>query len=211
MLNVLTAVSGSTGLLFVVANVLAGQTGLPLPAVPTLIIAGALAANHCGWGAEVFVGATPACLLADSGWYLFGRKCGGRFMSLFPSAFATRQLREGGSRPPLVRWCTKTFLVAKCIPGLAIFTSPLAGVSRMSFLPFLLLSAAGAALWVGACLIAGVVFHQQIDALLPLIIRYGGWGSCVVAVLLTGYMAVTWIERRRLCRSKSAPTEMMRR
>lgn len=201
MLNILTSVGGSTGLVFVVANVLAGQTGLPLSAVPTLILAGALAANRSGWGAEVFVGATLACLLVDSGWYLFGRKCGGRFMSLFPQAFATRQLRQVGSRPPLER-CTKTFLVSKCIPGLAIFTSPLAGVSRMSFLPFLLLSAAGAALWVGACLIAGVVFHQQIDALLPLITRYGGWGSCVVAVLLTGYMAVTWIERRRLCRSK---------
>ena len=187
MVNVLTAVTGSTGLVIVVANVLAGQTGLPLPAVPSLIIAGALAANHHGWGAEVFVGAILACLLADSGWYLFGRKYGGRFILLFPPAFATRH--------------TKTFVVAKCIPGLAILTSPQAGVSRMSFLLFLRVSAAGAALWVGACLIAGVLLHQQINDLLPQISRYGEWGICVVAVLLTGYMAVTWFERRRLCRS----------
>jgi membrane protein DedA with SNARE-associated domain len=197
MVNVLTAVTGSTGLVFVVANVLAGQTGLPLPAVPSLIIAGALAANHYGWGAEVFVGAILACLLADSGWYLFGRKYGGRFMLRFLPAFATRQLREGGSRLPLERWRTKTFLVAKCIPGLAIVTSPLAGASRMSFLLFLWISAAGAALWVGACLLAGVLLHRQISDLLPRISRYGEWGICVVAVLLTGYMAVTWFKRRR--------------
>ena len=201
MVNVLTAVTGSTGLVFVVANVLAGQTGLPLPVVPSLLIAGALAANRHGWGAEVFVGAIVACLLADSGWYLFGRRYGGRFMSLFPPAFASRQAREGGSRLPLERSC-KTFLVAKCIPGLAIFTSPLAGASRMSFLVFLRMSAAGAALWVGACLIAGALLHQQIKEMLPQISRYGGCGVCVVAVLTTGYMAVTWLRRRRLCRSK---------
>jgi membrane protein DedA with SNARE-associated domain len=178
--------AGSTGLLFVVASVMAGQTGLPLPAVPTLIIAGALATNHYGWGAEVFVGATLACLLVDSGWYLLGRKYGGRFV-LSPE-----------------RGRTRSFLVAKCIPGLAIVTSPLAGASRMSFLPFLWLSAIGAALWVGACLIIGVVLHQQINDLMPRITRYGGWGVCVVAVLLAGYMGVRWLGRGRLLRKPDA-------
>ena len=183
MVNVLTAVAGSGGVVFVVASVLAGQTGLPLPAVPTLIVAGAWAANHHGWGAAVFVGATLACLLADSGWYFFGRKYGGGSISRLLPAFTARP---------------KTFLVAKCIPGLAMFTSPLAGASRMSFLPFLWLSAVGAALWVGACLVAGVVLHRQINDLMPRIIRYGGWGVCVVAVALTGYVTVTWLRRRQL-------------
>src|SRR5215469_13026682 len=68
------------GLGFVFLNVLALQAGLPLPAYPTLIVAGALAA----------VGGTPVyvliavgiagALIADTGWYAAGRRYGMRIL-----------------------------------------------------------------------------------------------------------------------------------
>ena len=62
------------GLGFVFLNVLALQAGLPIPAYPTLIVAGAYAANGGNplW-ALVLVG-IAAALTADTGWYIAGRK-----------------------------------------------------------------------------------------------------------------------------------------
>ena len=60
------------GLALVVFNVLLDQVGLPIPAVPTLVVAGAVAADHHVWGMELFIGAVLACIAADMTWYLAG-------------------------------------------------------------------------------------------------------------------------------------------
>src|SRR5438046_1185000 len=69
------------GLGFVFLNVLALQAGLPLPAYPTLMVAGALAAAG---GTPVYqligVGVVGA-LIADTGWYSAGRSFGMRILS----------------------------------------------------------------------------------------------------------------------------------
>ena len=70
------------GLSLIFLNVLLEQLGLPLPAVPTLIIAGALAANGRLPASGVFVLAVAACLIGDSSWYLAGRRYGARVMKL---------------------------------------------------------------------------------------------------------------------------------
>ena len=64
------------GLGLVFLNVLALQAGLPLPAYPTLIVAGALAAVG-GTPVYQLVGVGVAgALIADTGWYTAGRKFG---------------------------------------------------------------------------------------------------------------------------------------
>src|SRR5438270_13460500 len=61
---------------FVFLNVLALQAGVPVPAYPTLIVAGAYAAMGGGSiGALVAVG-VAAALIADTAWYLAGRRFG---------------------------------------------------------------------------------------------------------------------------------------
>src|SRR5437764_12075670 len=73
---------GEYGLALVFANVLLEQLGLPIPAVPALIVAGALSAAGefspfaaCG---VAFV----ACMMGDAAWYLAGRRYGRRVMKL---------------------------------------------------------------------------------------------------------------------------------
>ncbi|HYL18128.1 MAG TPA: hypothetical protein VEV20_05585 [Burkholderiales bacterium] len=58
----LLALAQQYGLAFVFLNVLAEQAGLPVPAVPTLIIAGALAADATLSGSAVFAAAIIACV-----------------------------------------------------------------------------------------------------------------------------------------------------
>ena len=68
------------GLAIVALNVLLNQIGLPVPAVPTLVLAGAIAASGQQPVGTVFLAAVGACLLADSGWYWVGQKYGIRVL-----------------------------------------------------------------------------------------------------------------------------------
>ncbi|HEY6721914.1 MAG TPA: sulfurtransferase, partial [Burkholderiales bacterium] len=70
------------GLVLVFANVLAEQIGLPIPAIPTLIVAGALASEGQFSPLSVFGVAFVACMIGDALWYLAGRRYGHRVMKL---------------------------------------------------------------------------------------------------------------------------------
>jgi len=63
---------GHYGLMIVTINVLLDQIGLPVPAVPTLVVAGAIGAGGQMSLIAVFAWSVIACLVADCGWYLVG-------------------------------------------------------------------------------------------------------------------------------------------
>ena len=64
------------GYLLLFAWVLVEQLGLPLPATPVLLAAGALSAEHqISFPASVAVG-LAACLLSDTTWFFVGKRYG---------------------------------------------------------------------------------------------------------------------------------------
>jgi rhodanese-related sulfurtransferase/membrane protein DedA with SNARE-associated domain len=64
------------GLALIFANVLLDQLGFPAPAIPALMVAGALAADGRLLAPEVFLVSVVATLIADSAWFLAGRRYG---------------------------------------------------------------------------------------------------------------------------------------
>src|SRR5258706_2993909 len=70
------------GLALIFINVLVEQVGLPVPAVPTLIVAGAAAAAGEISAAAVFGVAVLACFIGDGLWFAGGRIYGRRVMRL---------------------------------------------------------------------------------------------------------------------------------
>src|SRR5690606_15677205 len=77
----ITGLLAQHGLLLVFANVLLTQAGLPVPAVPMLVVAGALAAQgEFGYTALVLT-AVVATLLGNIPWYFAGRRYGHRILS----------------------------------------------------------------------------------------------------------------------------------
>src|SRR2546430_4696840 len=68
------------GYLVVFGWVLADQIGLPLPAVPFLLAAGALAGNGRLSLALILAAAALASLASDTVWYWIGRVGGGRIL-----------------------------------------------------------------------------------------------------------------------------------
>jgi len=67
------------GLLVVALNVLVDQIGLPVPAMPTLIVAGAMAAAGRLSIGPLFAWSVVACVVPDCGWYLIGKRMGSGF------------------------------------------------------------------------------------------------------------------------------------
>jgi membrane protein DedA with SNARE-associated domain/rhodanese-related sulfurtransferase len=183
--------------MIVAGNVLLDQIGLPVPAIPTLIVAGAIAADGQMPLSALFAWSVIACLVADCGWYLVGQKYGIRVLktlckiSLEPdSCVSQTQIR-------FERWGINSLVIAKFIPGLAIIAPPMAGAMRIGWLRFVFLSACGAVLWVGSGLLAGMLFKSQIARLLEHLSEIGGVAGAGVVILLAAYIAFKWWERSR--------------
>jgi len=178
-------------------NVLIEQLGLPVPAIPTLIVAGALAADGRLPGATVVALALAACLIGDSTWYVAGRVYGGRVMRLLCRISLTPDVCVSETQASFERWGAKAVVIAKFVPGLAMVAPPLAGATRMGYPRFALLSLFGSALWVGAALLAGVLLRSEIVRLLPRLVGLGSALAVLLLVLLAAYIAFKWWERRR--------------
>lgn len=178
-LSQLTAAVRSDAAWFVFANVLLQQIGLPVPAVPTLLVAGSLVTGP-GQGAQVLLAAALASLLADWLWYAVGRAFGYRVLtglcrlSLNPASCVSQ------TESRFVRWGLASLVVAKFIPGFSTVAPPIAGALRMSLPGFLAAAGVGAALWAGSALAAGWLFRAQLQELL---VAMDGNGSTVVALL----------------------------
>ena len=189
----------SLGVVFL--NVLLDQLGLPVPAVPTLVIAGALAADHKLPAAPLYALAVAACVLGDSAWYLAGRIYGGRVMSLLCRISLTPDWCVSQTQASFERWGAKALIFAKFVPGLSIMAPPLAGAVGMGFPRFVGFSILSGALWVGAALLAGVMLRVQIERLLPQAAGVGGAAIVLILVLLSAYILFKWWERRRFYRA----------
>ena len=106
------------GLLLVFINVLVEQAGAPLPAVPTMMVAGALAAADRLPLAGVLGVAVLACLLADFAWYAAGRYYGGGVMRTLCRISLSPDSCVKQSELRFQRWRGGMLLLAKFVPGL---------------------------------------------------------------------------------------------
>lgn len=201
MSDVARILSGTSGLLLVIGNVLIDQVGIPVPALPTLILSGAVAAGSGKLLLELLLGASIACLAGDFGWYLAGRRYGSRVMKLLCRISLSPDSCVSDTQMRFERWGPGALLVAKFVPGLSVIAPPLAGATGMGWLRFVALSGASALLWVGAALGIGLALQSQITLLLPQLEHLLGRIAWVAAVLLACYVAFKWWERQRFLRT----------
>jgi membrane protein DedA with SNARE-associated domain/rhodanese-related sulfurtransferase len=185
------------GLAIVAFNVLLNQIGLPVPVVPTLVLAGAIASSGQQPLGPVFFAAVAACLLADSGWYWIGQKYGIRVLKTLCRISLEPDSCVNETQSQFDRWGVNSLVIAKFVPGWATIAPPLAGAMRIGWPRFISLSTLAAMLWVGVGLLAGALFKTQIALLLIHLDRIGGIAFLGVLVLLSAYVAFKWWERSR--------------
>jgi membrane protein DedA with SNARE-associated domain/rhodanese-related sulfurtransferase len=183
-------------------NVLAGALGLPVPAMPALVLFGAMAAMHPGsigqQVAPVLGLSIVATLIGDSVWFLAGRLYGGNTLKTLCKLSLSRDTCVKKTERFFGRWGVRVLAIAKFVPGLSIVSVPMAGAMGTPYRQFVGFDGIGAALWSGTGLLIGVLFAPQIDMMLAGASRLGRLAAVVVLALLLLYAAYRWQRRRQL-------------
>jgi membrane protein DedA with SNARE-associated domain len=188
------------GLLLVFANVFLTQAGAPVPAIPMLIVAGALVGQGELAVMPVMAVAIAASLLGDLPWYVAGRVTGYRVLRILCRVAIEPDSCVKQSENIFERWGAPSLLIAKFIPGFSIVAPPIAGAMHLEPVPFAIYAAIGAALWAGAAVVTGMVFHSQVDWLLTWLADIGWRAALVVGSVIVLYIAFKWFERYMLIR-----------
>jgi membrane protein DedA with SNARE-associated domain/rhodanese-related sulfurtransferase len=189
------------GVTLVFLNVLLEQIGLPVPAVPTLIVAGALAANGQLSAPAVFGVAVLACYIGDGLWFAGGRIYGRRVLRLLCRISLSPDSCVRQSEYQFERWGKAALVVSKFVPALSTVTPPLAGAMRMGWPSFIVLNGIGIVLWAALPIGAGMLFSNQIDRAIAALESYGVVALMLAGAALAAYIAFKWWERQRFYRA----------
>jgi membrane protein DedA with SNARE-associated domain len=184
------------GVPLVFLNVFLEQLGVPVPAVPTLIVAGALSRENRMSSTNVLIAAIAASLLADWIWFALGRRYGYRILKLLCSISLSPDSCVRDTELRFERWGLKSLLIAKFIPGFSTVAPPLAGAARRSTAAFLIYDGIGAVIWAGSAVAVGRAFHRAIDRVFTFLEGLGWWAAVIVASAIALMIFVKWAQRR---------------
>jgi membrane protein DedA with SNARE-associated domain/rhodanese-related sulfurtransferase len=202
------------GYLLLFAWVLVEQFGIPLPAAPVLLAAGALSAQHELSFAFALLAGLAGSLVADSAWFLIGRRYGHYVLrilcklSLEPTT-CVRRTEDSFDRRRGV-----TVVIAKFVPGLSTLAPPVAGQNGMGLGSFLLFDGIGATLWIGALLLAGRFFGDLLKRDPELLDWAGRFAGGLLVLGILGFLVARIVRRRMILKTLVAarlePEELKR-
>jgi membrane protein DedA with SNARE-associated domain/rhodanese-related sulfurtransferase len=202
------------GYLLLFAWILVEQFGVPLPATPVLLAAGALSAEHELNFALALLAGLAASLIADSSWFFIGRRYGHSMLrilcklSMEPTVCVRRTQNSFGRRGDY------TLMFAKFVPGLATLAPPVAGQNGMAYGRFLFFDSIGAVTWLGALLVAGRLFGDALKRDPSLLDWAGRFSGALLLLAILGFFIARVYRRRtvikKLVASRLEPEELKR-
>lgn len=185
----------SYGLLLIFAVVLLDEIGLPVPSLPALVAAGAIARNG-HFSLPALIGAALAgALLADILWYWAALRLGRRILailcriSLAPDS-CVRQTESLFNR--VGPW---SLVFARYVPAFTNIAVAMAAVLRLRLPLFLSLNLAGGFLYYGMAALLGALFHRAVGDVLHTMAAFGVISIVAVAAAFAIYIVLRWWER----------------
>jgi len=185
-------------------NVLLQQLGLPIPSVPTMMIAGALASMGRLDGPAAFALSVCASLAADLVWFWAGRRFGYPVLRFLCKVSLSPDMCVRQTEGIFERWGFYSVVLSKFVPGFSTVAPPIAGALRMRVGSFVMASMASAALWVGAAMGTGYLFASQIESVLGWMAAHVVVGAAGVAIVVAAYVLFKAWQRWRLARFVNA-------
>jgi membrane protein DedA with SNARE-associated domain len=185
------------GLPLVFVIVLLEQLGAPIPAIPVLVVAGALSMDRDFSAWQVLLVAIVASLIADGVWFLLGRSQGQRVLKTLCRISLSPDSCVRQTESVFERWGMPSLLVAKFVPGFSTVAPPMAGATGAGVDEFLIYDGGGALLWAGAGVVAGMILHKAIDRALAYLASFGSAAFALLGLALVAFVAVKWWQRRR--------------
>ena len=202
------------GYLLLFAWVLVEQFGVPLPATPLLLAAGALSAEQkISFGVALAAGLV-ACLISDSSWFFVGRRYGHQVLRLMCKLSMEPTICVRKTQDSFGRRRGAMLMFAKFVPGLATLAAPVAGQNGMAYPSFLFFDAIGAALWLTAILATGRLFGDALKRDPSLLNWVGRFSGVLLFLAVVALFLARVYRRRRLLRELAAarlePEELKR-
>ena len=187
------------GYLVVFASTFLGAAGLPIPAFPFLIAAGAATAMGSMNLGLVLMAATFGMLLGDTLLYTIGRLSGWWILGFLCRISASPETCILRSAKSFYRRGRITLVVAKYIPGINTVAPPLAGSLRMRVGQFLSLDLMGILLYVLPFFGLGFFFSREIERILDRVESIGQiflWLLLLVLVVFAFHRFRTYSKSR---------------
>lgn len=192
----LSAVLQAHGVVAVSVALFLKRMGVPVPALPFLLLAGAQGSRDVAFALMAWFAATLASVLADTAWFFAGRRYGRRMLGLVCRISISPGTCIRKTEVSFERRGAVTVLLAKFIPGVAGLAPPLAGALGMRAVTFSLLNLWGTVLWTGSGMALGLVFHRQVALLVLWLQQMGRDALPLVGGALVLYLA--WLLVRRM-------------
>lgn len=191
----------SHGYLVIFMWVLLDQAGLPLPAVPLLMAAGALAALGELSLLAIFAVTLAAAVPIDYFWYWLGKLRGGRVLTLLCMISMEPDYCVRNTEAAFYRFGPYSLVVAKFVPGLQTLAPPMSGMTGMALSRFLLLDAIGTVLWTATFVGIGYLFAGQLETVVKYLAEIGMAAGVGVGAVIFGYFAYKFVQRRRFLKT----------
>jgi membrane protein DedA with SNARE-associated domain/rhodanese-related sulfurtransferase len=188
--------------------------GLPIPAVPWLLAAGALAS----YGKLGLLPLLALGILAETSgdllWFELGRRHGAKILRLLCRLSLEQDSSVGGTKEVYHHHGASGLLFSKFIPGFGAVMPPLIGIFGVSVSKFLLLDTLGSILYVGSYIGLGYAFSNQLEPAFAAAQRLGPFVIVAIASVVLAYAAYKWCTRRlflrRLRMARITPEELRR-
>jgi membrane protein DedA with SNARE-associated domain len=179
------------------------QVGLPIPAIPLMIAAGALVGAGKMSAATAVLIPVVASLPPDMAWYYLGRFKGGKVLGFLCRMSLEPDSCVRSTENLFHQYGARSLLVAKFVPGFSTVAPPLAGIIGMSAMTFLLYDAVGALIWSGASAGVGALFSPQLEQLARLFDQASGLLLAIIALGLAGFIGYKFYHRQKFLLSRS--------
>lgn len=162
--------------------------GVPVPGETALLVGAVLAAR--GHLSPVWVGVAgwAGAVIGDNLGYLVGRRWGKSFMARRGVRRIYTPERVAAADHFFTKYGWLAVFFGRFVALLRILAGPLAGMHRMAWSRFLLANGLGAAFWVTAVVLLGLLIGDNLDRAAAILTRSGyvGLAIAVAALLLVG-------------------------
>jgi membrane protein DedA with SNARE-associated domain len=181
--------------------VLAEQIGLPLPAAPVLLAAGAMSARGPFHFWAALSVAVFGCLLGDLFWFRVGQRGNQGVLKFICRISLEPETCVRRTSTLIEKYGPKSLLVTKFVPGLNAVAAPLAGSAGVGLPKFVAFNTLGSILWCGCFLGIGYLFREKV-ADIAIWMGQFKWtlALALLVVIPAAYIGFKYWQRRKFTR-----------